>query len=131
MKKNIIVFMNIVLFNFLVSCATTVNIGDVGKYSYKSKNDKSLEKDKVGISIQLFDFQSKKEIDISDVKPLPGILRDSTFNSKLFLFDKNDVPLRIDVKKRGKAAIPIIPKFGSKNLLIFKLYLVSSEPGIL
>lgn len=123
--------MNIVLFIFLVGCANTVHVGNVGKYSYKFKNDQSLEKGKAGISIQLFDFETKEETDISDVNNLPGMVKDITSNSKLLLFDKNDVPLRIDVKKRGKATIPIFPKFNNKNLLIYKLYLVSAEAGIL
>jgi len=128
---NVFVLINITLSIFFVGCATTVRVGNVGKYSYTSKNDKNLEKDKVGIKIQLFDFETKEEIDISDVRNLSGIVRDSTLNSKLLIFDKNEVPQRINVKKRGKATIPIIPKFKNSNLLIYKLYLVSSEPGII
>lgn len=133
MKLNLNILINISVLLLFNACSTTTTfpVGKIGKITHTTKNDKSIEEDQVGILIELFDFQTKEKVSISDVQNLPGTVRDSTVNSKLLLFTRDNIPERINIKKPGKGAVFISPSFNKNNLLIYKLYLFSAEKGIM
>ncbi|SUJ11093.1 hypothetical protein U0038_13680 [Sphingobacterium spiritivorum] len=117
--------------SFLSRCSTTVKFGKLAKYNLRYKNDKNIENGKTAISINLFDLNDKNEIEIANVKTLPGLTIDSSNNYKLLLFDSDSIPSNIRIDKPGKIPIPIYPKKGKKNLIIYKIYLGDDIRGIM
>ncbi|EFK56597.1 hypothetical protein ACFU8T_09590 [Sphingobacterium spiritivorum] len=125
MKNSKIKYIGIIMFlGLMVGCITSKKPAWQGRYTKKNVYDKNIEKDKIAVSINLFDYRDNSKIDISDVKDLPGKVIASSENSKLFLFHKDSVPESIWIEKLNKGAIKIRPKKEhKKNLIIYNLYL--------
>ncbi|MGJ1261821.1 hypothetical protein [Sphingobacterium spiritivorum] len=125
MKNSKIKYIGIIMFlGLIVGCITNKKPAWQGRYTKKNVYDKSIEKDKIAVSINLFDYRDNSKIDISDVKNLPGKVIASSENSKLLLFHKDSVPKNIWIEKLNKATLGIYPKKEhKKNLIIYNLYL--------
>jgi len=104
-------------------------VDNIGKYERHEVDDERIAKNKVGINIQLFDIENGKEISIDNVKDLPGKAIDSSSNSKLLVFDKDEVPKGIFVTKPKKMPFLLRPGNYKKNLINFKIYLTPDIRG--
>ncbi|MGY5255436.1 hypothetical protein, partial [Sphingobacterium spiritivorum] len=103
---------------FLTGCVTTVDMGRTGKYIRRDVNNKMISTGNIGILIHLFDLKSNSELDIGDVKNLPGTVIEATANSKLLVFSKDSIPRSIRIDKPGKSSVIFYPEGSKKNLLI-------------
>ncbi|MDR2270274.1 MAG: hypothetical protein LBF27_05145 [Sphingobacterium sp.] len=113
----------------LFSCSTMKTVDNIGKYERHEVDDERIAKNKVGINIQLFDIENGKEMSIDNVKDLPGKAIDSSSNSKLLVFDKDEVPKGIFVTKPKKMPFLLRPGKYKKNLINFKIYLTPDIRG--
>ncbi|MGJ1432975.1 hypothetical protein ACR79M_15485 [Sphingobacterium spiritivorum] len=132
MQNSKIKYILIIMFlSLIVGCITSKKNDWQGRYTKKNVYDKNIEKDKVAVSINLFDNRDNSKIDISDVKDLPGKVIATSENSKLLLFHKDSVPESIWIKKLNKSTIVIHPKEYRKNLIIYTIYLGHNPKYIL
>ncbi|WP_293915805.1 MULTISPECIES: hypothetical protein [unclassified Sphingobacterium] len=132
MENSKIKYILIIMFlSLIVGCITSKKNDWQGSYTKKNVYDKNIEKDKVAVSINLFDNRDNSKIDISDVKDLPGKVIATSENSKLLLFHKDSVPESIWIKKLNKSTIVIHPKEYRKNLIIYNIYLGHNPKYIL
>ncbi|WP_293915803.1 hypothetical protein [Sphingobacterium sp. UBA5789] len=125
MQNSKIKYIGIIMFlSLIVGCITSKKNDWQGRYTKKNVYDKNIEKDKVAVSINLFDYRDNSKVDISDVKNLLGKVIATSENSKLLLFHKDSVPENIWIEKLNKGAIKIRPKKElKKNLIIYTIYL--------
>ena len=133
MKNSKIKYIGIIMFlGLMVGCITSKKPVWQGRYTKKNVYDKNIEKDKIAVSINLFDYRDNSKIDISDVKDLPGKVIATSENSKLLLFHKDSIPESIWIKKLNKSTIVIHPKKElKKNLINYNIYLGHNPKNIL
>ncbi|MGJ1432977.1 hypothetical protein ACR79M_15495 [Sphingobacterium spiritivorum] len=125
MKNSKIKYICIIMsLSLIVGCITSKKPDWQGKYTKKHAYDKNIEKNKIAVSINLFDYRDNSKVDISDVKNIPGKVIATSENSKLLLFHKDSIPENIWIEKLNKATIGIHPKKEhKKNLIIYNIYL--------
>ncbi|MGJ1432976.1 hypothetical protein ACR79M_15490 [Sphingobacterium spiritivorum] len=116
---------------FFMNCSTTTKLGKSGKIREKNIYSKKIDKDHIGVSIRLYNLKDNKELNISELKELPGLVIDSAFNYKLLIFHKDSIPSYIMVDRKDKMPLAVHLKKAKKNLIMYEIYLGDDIRGVM